>query len=170
MKYIMLTLASVVMLSAATMAQTKSKFGHINSQELLQAMPEKVGADKALEEFAKTLESQLEAMAGELESKIQDYRANESVMSDIIKGTKAEEIQNLEQRIQAFQQNAQQSLGKKEMEVYQPVLDKAKAAIEKVSSANGYSYVFDSSSGMLLHQPESEDLMSLVKKELGITE
>jgi outer membrane protein len=109
-------------------------------------------------------------MAGELESKIQDYRANESVMSDIIKGTKAEEIQNLEQRIQAFQQNAQQSLGKKEMEVYQPVLDKAKAAIEKVSSANGYSYVFDSSSGMLLHQPESEDLMSLVKKELGITE
>lgn len=170
MKYIMLTLASVVMLSASTMAQSKMKFGHINSQELLQAMPEKAVADKALEEFAKTLESQLEAMAGELEAKIQDYRANESVMSDIIKQTKGEEIQNLEQRIQAFQQNAQQSLGKKEMEVYQPVLDQAKAAIEKVSTDNGFSYVFDTSSGMLLHQPEAENLMSLVKTELGITE
>lgn len=166
----MLTLASVAILASTTVAQSKVKFGHINSQELLQAMPEKAQADKTLEEFAKSLEGQLETMAGELEAKIQDYRANESVMSDIIKQTKAEEIQNLEQRIQAFQQNAQQSLGKKEMEVYQPVLDKAKVAIESVAETNGYSYVFDTSSGSLLYQPESEDMMSLVKKELGITE
>lgn len=152
-----------------SMAQSKMKFGHIDSQVLLEAMPEKTQADKSLETFAKQLEKQLQAMTVEWESKMQDYRANEAVMSDIIAQTKAEEIQNLEQRIQSFQQNAQQSLAKKEAEVYQPILDKAREAIEKVSKDNGYSYVFDSSSGALLYQPEGDDVLELVKKELGIT-
>ena len=70
-------------------------------------MPEKAEADKTLEAFAQQLEKQLSAMTTEFESKIQDYRANEAMMSDIIAQTKAEEIQNLEQRIQSLQQNAQ---------------------------------------------------------------
>ena len=150
-------------------AQSKIKFGHINSQVLLEAMPEKVQADKALEAFAMQLEKQLQTMSTEWDSKVQDYRANEAVMSDIIAQTKAEEIQQLEQRIQSFQQNAQQSIGKKEAEVYRPILDKAKETIEAVSKEGGYSYVFDSSSGALLYQPEGEDILDLVKKKLGIT-
>ncbi|MDA7744833.1 OmpH family outer membrane protein [bacterium] len=145
------------------------KFGHINSQVLLEAMPEKAEADKALEAFAAQLEKQLQTMSTEWDSKVQDYRANEAVMSDIIAQTKAEEIQQLEQRIQSFQQNAQQSIGKKEAEVYQPILDKAKEAIEAVSKEGSYNYVFDSSSGSLLYQPDGDDIIELVKKKLGIT-
>ncbi len=168
MKYIVLTLASLAIITSSITAQTKTKFGHVDSQALLEAMPEKAEADKKLEEFAATLEKQLGAMSSEWESKVQDYRANEAVMSDIIAQTKAEEIQNLEQRIQAFQQNAQQRLAKEEGSVYQPILDKAKASIEKVAEENGYSYVFDTSSGSLLYQPESDDILPLVKADLGI--
>lgn len=166
----MLALLCSLMITGTVQAQTKSKFGHIDSQKLLEAMPDKKTADKALEDFAKQLETQLQTMTAEWESKIQDYRANEAVMTDIIKQTKAEEIQNLEQRIQAFQQNAQQSLAKKEGEVYQPILDKAREAIEAVAKENGFTYVFDTSAGTLLYQPESDDILDLVKKKLGITE
>ena len=169
MKYVIVTLVSLFSLTATLQAQNTMKFGHIDSQTLLEAMPEKKAADQTLETFAGQLEKQLAAMTKELEAKIQDYQASEAEMSDIIAQTKAEEIQNLQQRIQAFQQNAQQSLAKKEGEVYQPILDKAKAAIEKVSADNGYSYVFDTSSGALLYQPESDDILDLVLKELGIT-
>jgi outer membrane protein len=170
MRYLLVSVLAVALSLGTLNAQTKQKFAHIDSQELLEMMPEKKEADKKLEEFAKQLETQLSAMSKEWEGKIQDYRANEAVMSDIIAQTKAEEIQNLEQRIQAFQQNAQQSLGKKEAEVYQPILDKARAAIEKVAQDNGFSYVFDRSAGSLLYQPESDDILNLVKAELGITE
>lgn len=170
MKLITTSLAAMMLfVSTAMVAQTKMKFGHLDSQELLEAMPEKKAADKTLEDFAMQLEKQLEAMSMEWEKKVQDYRANQAMMSDIIAQTKAEEIQNLEQRIQAFQQNAQQSLAKKEGEVYQPILDKAKAAIEKVSEEKGYTYVFDTSAGSLLYQPESDNIIELVKTELGIT-
>jgi outer membrane protein len=109
-------------------------------------------------------------MIKEWEGKIQDYRANEAMMSDIIAQTKAEEIQSLEQRIQSFQQNAPQNLVKKESELYQPILDKAKKAIEDVAEEEGYTYVFDVSSGALLYQPDSDDILPLVKAKLGITE
>ena len=170
MKYVVIAVIALMSFAATSQAQTKQKFGHIDSQALLEAMPERAEADKALEEFAAQLETQLGAMTKELEAKIQDYQANEATMSEIIAQTKAEEIQNLQQRIQAFQQNAQQSLVKKESEVYQPILDKAKEAIQKVSSDNGFSYVFDTSSGALLFQPDGENILDLVKAELGVTE
>ena len=53
--------------------------------------------------------------------------------------------------------------------VYQPILDKAKKAIEDVSEEGNFSYVFDSSAGTLLYQPESDDIMELVQKKLGIS-
>ena len=151
-------------------AQTKNKFGHIDSQSLLEMMPEKDAADKQLEEFGKSLQSQLQKMMGEREAKVSDYLANEATMSELIAETMAEEIQMLDQRIQKFQQDAQQSLAKKEAELYQPILDKARKAIEDVAQENGYTYIFDRSAGSLLYQPESDDILNLVKTKLGITE
>src|SRR5690606_821818 len=149
-------------------AQVKNKFGHINSQELLELMPERTTAEQELQKFAEQLETQLKTMTTEWETKMNDYRANQSVMSDIIRQTKEEEIANLEQRIQAFQQNAQQSLAKKETELVEPMLDKAKKAIEAVATENGYTYIFDTSAGVLLYQPEGDDVLPLVKKKLGL--
>ncbi|GAB5539756.1 MAG: OmpH family outer membrane protein [Salibacteraceae bacterium] len=169
MRYTTILFSLFMLISAGVFSQSKMKFGHINSQELLESMPEKIEADKKLEAHAMQLEKQLQAMTTEFESKIQDYRANEAMMSDIIAQTKAEEIQNLEQRIQSFQQNAQNSLAKKEGEVYQPILDRAKNAIEEVSKEGNYTYVFDSSAGTLLYQPDGDDIMELVRKKLGIT-
>jgi len=143
-------------------AQVKNKFGHINSQDLLDIMPEKI------EEFGKQLQNQLQTMSGEREAKVADYMENEANMSEIIAQTKAEEIQMLDQRIQAFQQNAQQSLAKKESDEYKPILDKARKAIEDVAKENGFTYIFDVSGGSLLYQPESDNVLTLVKTKLAI--
>ncbi len=168
MKNLVIALLLVVATIGVTNAQVKNKFGHINSQELLEVMPEKATADQQIEEFGKQLQKQLQTMMAERETKVNDYMENEATMSEIIAQTKAEEIQMLDQRIQAFQQNAQQSLAKKEGEAYQPILDKARKAIEEVAKENGFTYIFDVSAGALLYQPESDDILSLVKTKLGI--
>ena len=57
----------------------------------------------------------------------------------------------------------------KEAELFQPIMDKAQAAIEKVSKSNGFTYVFDISAGGVVYFSEkSIDILPLVKKELGI--
>ena len=167
----LLVVASVIGLSfsTASFAQSK-KFGHINSNDLLMLMPERAVAEKEIQEEAKVLEGQLSTMTAEYKTKAAEYEAGMAKMSDLVKQTKAKEISDLQQRIQDFQSSAQDELEKKEQDLLAPIIAKAKAAIKDVADKNGYGYVFDSSLGVLVNYPEADDLLPLVKKQLGIGE
>lgn len=156
-------------LVATGFSQQKIKLGHLNSNDLLEAMPEKAQAQKSLQDYSKQLEDQLVAMQDELEKKYNEYLEKKDTYTDLIKKNKEEELTSLQQRIQTFQSNAQQDLQKKEQELLKPIIDKAKKAIEDVSKENGYTYIFDSGTGSLLYFPkDSDDILPLVKKKLGI--
>ena len=159
-------LALLCMLTLSSSAQ--NKFGYIDSQELLMLMPERKTAETEVQEFAKSLEAQLGSMTAEYQQSVQEYQANETTYTDLVKQDKVAEITSLEQRIQAFQQNAQQSLQAKEQELLEPILTKAREAIENVATEGGYTYIFDKSIGSILYAKESENVLSLVKKKLGL--
>jgi outer membrane protein len=156
----------ITLITLSTFSQ--NKFGYIDSQELLMLMPERKNAESEVQNFAKGLESQLAAMTAEYQESVQDYQSNESSFTDLIKQDKIAEITGLEQRIQAFQQNAQQSLQKKEQELLEPILSKARSAIEEVAFEGNFTYIFDKSVGSILYAKESENVLSLVKKKLKL--
>ena len=159
-------IALLTLLTLNTFSQ--NKFGYIDSQELLMLMPERKNAEVEVQNFAKSLESQLAAMTAEYQEGVQDYQSNEANYTDLIKQDKIAEITGLEQRIQSFQQNAQQSLQKKEQELLEPILSKARKAIEEVATEGKFTYIFDKSVGSILYAKESENVISLVKKKLGL--
>ena len=146
----------------------QNKFGYIDSQELLMLMPERKSAQTKVENFAKSLESQLASMTAEYQESVQEYQANEATYTDLVKQDKVAEITGLEQRIQTFQQNAQQSLQKKEQELLEPILSKARKAIEDVAKEGGFTYIFDKGQGSILYAKESENVLGLVKKKLKL--
>jgi outer membrane protein len=131
-------------------------------------MPETADADKAIQEYNQTLELQLQAMYGEYQTKLGEYQANEALMTDIVKEAKVKEIQDLEVRIQEFQQSSQGSIQQKRNEVLAPLLEKAQNAINEVAEENGYTYIFDISLGSIVYGKDSHDIMPLVKSKLGI--
>lgn len=161
-----LSILIVMLLAAPTFAQ--QKLGHIDSAALLELMPEKAKAEKELEAFAKEFETALQAMGKEYETKISDFQANEKGMVTTVRNTKMREIADLERRIQEFQQQAQEEIGKKEQEVLTPIIEKAKKAIDDVAEEKGYTYVMDSSTGTLLYFADSDDLMADVKAKLEL--
>ncbi|MBL7915134.1 MAG: OmpH family outer membrane protein [Bacteroidia bacterium] len=156
-----------ILATGAIQAQTL-KFGHINSTQLLTQMPETKMADSTLQKFGTTLEAQLKTMTNEYQSKVTEFRANEATMSEPIKEAKAKEINDLETRIQDFQESAQTSLQKKKEEIYTPIIKKAEDAIKGIAKEKGYSYIFDTSVGVVLYAQESDDVMPLVKAKLGL--
>ena len=81
---------------------------------------------------------------------------------------KYKDAYDLEERIVALEEKAQDELVKLEAKLFQPVELKAYEAIQTVAQENGYSYVIDSSLGVFLVLPESDDLTNLVKTHLGI--
>lgn len=158
----------VVALSTTAMAQKGTKVGHINSNDLLTAMPERTAVQKELEEYANQLKVTLDAMRKEYETKVGEFQSKQDVMTDIIKDTKIKEITDLEKRITEFQQTAEADLQKKEQTLLQPIIDKAKTAINDVAKENSYTYILDSSVGVVLYSIDSDDILPKVKKKLGI--
>jgi len=162
-------LAILALFGLLTFNTFAQKLGHLDAQEILALMPEREKATEDYQEYAKGLESQLMSMQSEYQSEIQDYQDNEDTYSDLVKQDKIAEIQGLEQRIGTFQQSAQESLQRKEVELLSPILEKLQNAINEVAEDGDYTYIFDNSTGgMLLYSKESENISSLVKKKLGL--
>ena len=107
-------------------------------------------------------------MTAEYQQRVQEYQSKEATYNDLVKQDKVAEITGLEERIQKFQQNAQQSLQKKEQELLEPILSKARKAIEDVATEGGFTYIFDKSQGSILYAKESENVLDLVKKKLKL--
>ncbi|MDA9563677.1 OmpH family outer membrane protein [Flavobacteriales bacterium] len=159
--------ALLVVLSTTALAQ-KGKFAHIDSNELLAAMPERAELEKTLQSEYQTLEASLQQMSQEYQQKVAEYQELEaSGGSELIMQTKVTEIQDLEGRIQQFQASAQDAIQQREVELMEGLYDIAKKAISEVASENGYTYVFDAA--VLLHKPDGDDILPLVKKKMGIT-
>ena len=169
MKKIIGSIVVSVFSACMLVAQPNLKIGHINTQELLQAMPETDSAQLKLEKMQKELQSQLEVMQVELNNKYQDYLSKRDSYSELVRQTKEDELQNIQQRIQQFAQNADQDLQKKRSELFRPILDKASKAIEEVARENGFTYILDLSSGVVLfHSDSSLDILPLVKAKLKL--
>jgi outer membrane protein len=165
----LIKIAAVLLLMLTMSGVSAQKFAHINSQELLAAMPESDSAQAAIQKLADNYQTQLEEMQVELNKKYDDYLNNRDSYTDLIKQTKESEISDLQQRIQQFQEIASQELQNKRTELLRPILDKANAAIKAVAQANNFIYVFDISAGNPIYfSDQSVDIMQLVKDKLGL--
>ena len=168
MKNMIKLVAVAAFMLAAMSVSAQVKLGHINTQELIQAMPETVEARKTLETKQTEIENELTNMQESFRTKLEEYSKSAETMSDVIRASKEQELQELQQRIQNFQQLAVDNLRSTEQELFQPIMDKALNAIKEVGKENGFTYVFDLNAGILYFSDNTEDILPLVKKKLGL--
>lgn len=169
MKNMIKLVAVAAFMLAAMSVSAQVKLGHINTQELIQAMPETAEARKTLETKQTEIENELTNMQESFRTKLEEYSKSAETMSDVIRASKEQELQELQQRIQNFQQLAVDNLRSTEQELFQPIMDKALNAIKEVGKENGFTYVFDLSVGGILYFADNtEDILPLVKKKLGL--
>ncbi len=146
------------------------KLGYLNSQQLLSELPEVKMADANLQALQTQMEKKGQQMIQELESKYRDLQKREQ-MGEISPKALEEEARKLkeqESEIVKYEQEMQKQLIAKRQEMLQPVLDKINAAIKDIAAENQFTYIFDSSAGILLYAQEGMDVMALVKAKLGI--
>lgn len=163
MKKIILIL-TVALISTAAMAQ---KYGHLNAQEIMKAMPEYIQAQAEMENYGKQKEKELVTMQKAFQESYQKYEAQASTLSPEIRKSRESDLLETQQSIQAFQQKAQEKIQKKEVELLDPMIKRVRAAIKVVGKANGFTYIFDESAGSLLYSEGGNDVSELVKAELA---
>lgn len=163
-----LMIAVALFMGATTFTNAQSKTAHVDTQALVESMPEMKAAQSQLEKLQKTYDTAIKDMAKEFEAKVKQYGAEETTKTQEENAKRVEEVQGMERNISAYRQQALQDLQKKEVDVYQPILEKARAAIQKVARAKGFQYVLDSATGNGVILADGYDLLMDVKKELGI--
>ena len=164
----MKTLLTLVFLALLSTVSFSQKFAHINTNELVELMPEKAMAEQELT----NMHIEFEALLAELLEKYNvlyaDLVQNGDNWSKVIKKIKEEELQKLQETITNAKKTAEDAMAMREFELVQPILIKAKQAITEVANEEGYEYVIDSSTGSLLVSPHNKDILELVATKLGI--
>jgi outer membrane protein len=163
-------IAALVMFASFTGQSQSLKFGHINSEDIIRAMPEFDSATIKLEKLQKELVNTIELMSVELNNKNDAYTKESKNLSELVRQNKEQEIVDLNKRMQDFQQNAQQQLQDKQVELFQPIYAKVDKAIKDVGKENGFLYIFDISKGSLLwfDETKSTNVVTLAKAKLGL--
>jgi outer membrane protein len=167
MKNVKKLFVAVVLIAATGFVNAQSKVAHINVQELLAAMPEMLAAQAELKKLQSTYSADLESSMTEFQNKATQYQNEAASKTREENEKRALELQGFEKNIQEARNAAMQEMQKKEAELYAPITEKAKAAIEKVAAAQGFDYVIDASPGGGVIVAKGKDLLPEVKQELG---
>lgn len=165
-----LTLATLASLSAS--AQTSSKLGYANADYIFSQLPDAKQVEATLKATSEQLNNMINAKDLEWKKKFTDYTANQNNMLEAVRNNALNEIEQLQENVNKFKQEAQAELQRKEQQLLQPVYQKILKAIADVAKENGYTLILSqrvSGTPTLLHAGEEDNVSDMVLKKLGIT-
>ena len=161
----MLLLIAFVIPSSAQM-----KIAYINSEAIMQQLPEAQDAQKQLDGMSTDWQTELTKMQTDLQHRFEDYDKKKLVMSDKRRAEIEKELQDLERKMVDYRTakfGANGELFSKQNELMKPVQDKLFKAVKDIADEGGYDYVFDkSSTTLLMYSNEKNDLTSKVLAKL----
>jgi outer membrane protein len=150
-------------------ASAQAKFGHVNSGEIMQSMPEFSKARTDIEALTTQYEADLKLMQDELQKKGEAFEKEQATLPENIKQRRQQELQDMYQKIQQSYQDNQQALQKAQQEKMQAITTKIVDAIKKVGETGGYVYIMDTTSGIpYISTTLSTDVTAQVKAQLGL--
>ena len=162
-----LLFATLMTVLPITVTYAQSKIAHIDTQKLISEMPEVIAAQKQIKAVEETYTKEIENTYKEFQTKAQSYSADAANQTDVTNQARQTELESMQQNIQKYRETAAQDLQKKQGEMMRPLYEKARAAIEKIATAQGFDYVLDASAGGSVIMAKGKDLMADVKSELG---
>jgi outer membrane protein len=154
---------AMVALTASVQAQ---KFGYVNTNKILENLPEVKQADANIAAMQKQLENKykkdleaLQTMYVEVQGQVQQGTMSPKQQEEAAAKIKAEE-----DKLRAFEADSQNKLMTKRNELVQPILDRVNNAIQAVGKEGGYQFIFDEQ--VLLYKEASQDVTEMVRAKL----
>lgn len=164
---ILLVLSALVLTGLNIQAQQTLKIGHVNVQELAGKHPAMDSIRAVVEQETKDMEEIYAEMLAEQETKLTAFEKESETYSEFVKNTKQAELIELAQKIQTFNQTAQQQIQQRNMQLIRPIYEEINQEIANIAGGNNFSYILDVSTGSVAYiSPESEDITPLVLEAL----
>jgi len=144
----------IITIVACTSPKYVQKTGYVDSQIIINQLPEAIKAQSDLDSLTNLWSTQLDAMTLGYQQLLTDFQKQVYMMSDDLIQTKQQELIAMEQNISDFRnQKFGQPNGaiySKQEEIFAPVKKKIYEAIEQVAKDEGMQFVLDKSGDIIV--------------------
>lgn len=161
---------AISLLLTTLFCSAQNRFGNIDMARLYAVMPESQQVELELSQLQAAYDNEIQKMGEDYQLKVSSFVAVQQSLDQNIAEARAQEIEQLQQRIQQFREKAAQTLREQRQAKTSGIVEKVSQAIQAVGKKYGYTYIFDlKQSGILYFSPEQcDDVLPLVKAELGL--
>ncbi len=165
-----IVLFALLLVPAGMFAQEAAqKIAYFNSQEVIMAMPETLALQDSVRKQASAFEAELKILEEEFNKKFVAFQSQQDTLIESIKIRRQQELADLNERATALRQQAGQTIEKLQQDLLAPIEKKVRDALTAVGEENGFAYIIDSVSGVLVYtSTKSPDATPLVRKKLGL--
>ena len=163
-----LILCAICAICGFTTANAQAQFGHVNTQEIIQAMPEYEKAKNEIDALQKQYEADLKSMQDELQKKGEAFEKEQATLPENIKQRRQQELTEMYQKIQQSYQDNQQALAKASQDKMQAIQAKVLDAIKAIGQSGQYVYIMENGSLPYISATLSTDITAQVKAKLGL--
>ena len=163
-----LTICAALFVAASAFAQTKT--GYVNTTELIQLLPAMDTVRTQLESAQKETYETYQAMIEEYQTKATTFQQKQASWGTAIRESKQKELTEIGNRIQEFEQSANQDLQQMQQTLQAPIYQRVNEEIQKIAKVKNLAMVFDIASVLYIDPAQSIDLTPELRTILGIPE
>jgi outer membrane protein len=166
-------LLTIILLVVAAATESKAqRFAYVDTEYILDMLPEYKSAQKQLDVIAESWQKEIEAKRQEIEKLQKDYQAEQILLTEELKKKKEAEIKQKELDLREFTNKKfgyEGDLFKKRQELIKPIQDKVFNACQKIAKQSALDFIFAKSAEMIMMYSNAKyDKSDEVLTELGV--
>ena len=165
-KFFVIAIASMFVCLGAKAQNVPSKCGYVNTETILEAIPEYKVATQKLEAMGNQYQEEIKKDYAQIETLFNNYQKQKASLNAQQRQAREEEIINKEKAAKQKQQSyfgQDGVLQKKSQELVDPIKEKVQKAIDIVAEKGGYMLIIDIATGQgVVYAASAADLSSQV--------
>jgi len=162
---------AVVLTCALTAAQAQ-KFAYVDTEYILEKMPEYTAAQKQIEQLSNQYQTMIEAELKKVDQLFRTYQGEKGRLNDLQRQQREQEILSKEQAVRELQKThfgQEGTVTKRTEALIQPIKERVQRAIDQLAREGGYAVIFDVAAAPgFIYLDAGYDLSEKVLGKLGL--
>lgn len=143
------------------------KFAVVDTQTIIEAMPETKEMEATLQAASKKYQDEYKNLTDKFNKEMADFQNLAADTPESIKQRRVQELQELEQKMAQFSQTAEMDLGQQQQRLIVPIRERIQSAIQSVGTEGGYTMIFEKQSPLFIGA-DATDVTAAVRTKLGL--
>lgn len=159
-------------LCVASFTVSAQRFAYVDTEYILDMMPEYRSAQKQLDQLSEDWQKEIEKRQQAIDKMIKDFQAEQVLLTEDLRKKREQEIKDKEKELKDYRNQKfgyEGELFKKRQELIKPIQDKVFDAVQKIAKQNALDFIFAKSGELImLYSNAKYDKSDEVLSELGI--